>query len=111
MKQLISEIGKRMPYVERDGYVDDLIDRATQGALNRTSRRGAGKRHWVAIASMAAAALLLVGIGLTVLNQDTAHQTIVMLQGDGPIDQFLGSLTDEEVAQLPYYEIEEVPEY
>ena len=29
----------------------------------------------------------------------------------GPLDEFLNTLSDEEAAQLTFYEIEEIPEY
>ncbi len=61
-------------------------------------------------AAAAAVALLLVSIGLTVMNNESQRPS-VSLQTQSPSDEFLGSLTDEEVAQLPYIEIEEIPEY
>ena len=61
-------------------------------------------------ASAAAVALLLIGIGFHELN-DVNRQPAATVQAGGPFDEFLNSLTDEEVAQLPYYEIEEIPEY
>lgn len=110
MKDLLNDIGKKMPYSESQEYLDGLIDRATEQAVKRHAVAG-GKRRWgVMAASAAAVALLLVGIGLSVMNNESQRPSVT-IQPQSPIDEFLGSLTDEEVAQLPYIEIEEIPEY
>ena len=110
MKDLLNDIGKKMPYSESQEYLDGLIDRATEQAVKRHVVAG-GKRRWgVMAASAAAVALLLVGIGLSVMNNESQRPSVT-IQTQSPIDEFLGSLTDEEVAQLPYIEIEEIPEY
>jgi hypothetical protein len=110
MKDLLNDIGKKMPFSESQEYLDGLIDRTTEQAVKRHAVSG-GKRPWgVMAASAAAVALLLVSIGLSVMNNES-QRPAVSLQGQSPIDEFLGSLTDEEVAQLPYIEIEEIPEY
>ena len=109
MKELSNEIGKQMPYNESEEYLDGLIDHATEQAIKQHAV-GRGRHRWtVMTASAAAVALLLISIGVTVMN-DKGRQTVT-LQAEGPIDEFLSSLTDEEVAQLPYIEIEEIPEY
>ena len=110
MKELESNIGKRMPYSESEEYIDGLIVRATEQAIKHRVVARSRRRWGVMAASVAAVALLLVSIGLTVMNNES-QRAAVTLQTEGPIDEFLGSLTDEEVAQLPYYEIEEIPEY
>ena len=110
MKELSNEIGKQMPYNESEEYLDGLIDRATEQAIKQHAV-GRGRYRWtVMTASAAAVAVLLISIGVTVMN-DESRQTVVTLQSEGPIDEFLSSLTDEEVAQLPYIEIEEIPAY
>ena len=110
MKELSDEIGKKMPYNESEEYLDNLIDRATEQAIKQHAV-GRGRHRWTVMAASAAAvALLLISIGVTVMNYES-RQNAVTLQAEGPIDEFLSSLTDEEVAQLPYIEIEEIPEY
>ncbi len=108
-ERIFQEIDKRLPYSESDEYLDGLVERATEEAL---MHRAAGpvKRHWALIASAAAAALLVISIGVRLLNNET-QPAAVPLHSSGPIDEFLNTLTDEEVAMLPYYEIEEIPEY
>lgn len=110
MKELLNDIGKKMPYSESEEYLDGLIDRTTDQAIKRQAM-GRRRRRWgVMLASAAAVALLVISIGLTVISNES-QQPAVTLQSGGPIDEFLGSLSDEEVAQLPYIEIEEIPEY
>lgn len=110
MKDLLNDIGKKMPYSESQEYLDGLIDRATEQAVKRHAVARSKRRWGVMAASAAAVALLLVSIGLSVMNNES-QRPAVTLQTQSPIDEFLGSLTDEEVAQLPYIEIEEIPEY
>ncbi len=110
MKDLLNDIGKKMPYSESKEYLDGLIDRATEQAIKQHVTAKSRRRWAVTAASAAAVALLVISIGLTVMNNDS-QRAAVTLQTEGPIDEFLGSLTDEEVAQLPYIEIEEIPEY
>jgi len=60
-------------------------------------------------ASAAAVGLLLMGIGFTLT--DDSRKAPVAAQQQSPIDEFLNTLSDEEAAQLQYYEVEEIPEY
>ena len=104
------EIGKKLPYRESDEYLDSLLDRVAENAV-RQQGRAFGKKRWgLMLTSAAAVALLVLGIGLTVLNNGRS-QHVMTQQTESPIDEFLNSLTDEEVAQLPCFEIEEIPEY
>ena len=103
-------IGKRLPYDESEEYLDGLLDKAAHVALQQHGKPLGRKRWGLMWASAAAVALLLVGIGFHELN-DVNRQPVATQQAGGPIDEFLNSLTDEEVAQLPCYEIEEIPEY
>lgn len=108
--ELFENIGKKLPYSESEEYLDNLMDKVAGVALQQP-HPARGRKHWGMMLASAAAVLLLVfGIGFTVLKNGGHHQ-MTDLQSSGPIDEFLSSLTDEEVAQLPYYEIEEIPEY
>lgn len=109
MSELMDQIGKRLPYRESETYLDGLIDQATENALKQRS----GDHHWWdkgGLVPAAAVALLVIGIGFTVLHNHS-QRNVMTMQSSGPIDEFLNTLTDEEIAQLPYYEIEEIPEY
>ena len=110
MEEIFDRIGKQLPYHESEKYLDNLMDKAADAALQQQGKPS-GKKHWGLMwASAAAVALLLIGIGFHELN-DVNRQPAATVQAGGPFDEFLNSLTDEEVAQLPYYEIEEIPEY
>ena len=110
MKDILNDIGKKMPYSESQEYLDGLIDRATEQAVKQLVVTRSRRRWGVMVASAAAVALLLVSIGLSVMNNESQRPDVT-LQTQSPIDEFLSSLTDEEVDQLPYIEIEEIPEY
>lgn len=110
MKELLNDIGKRLPYQESDEYLSELIDAKTENAIRNQGKTQSRKRWSVKAASAAAVLALLIGFGLTMMHQQD-KQPIVTLSSDGPLDEFLNSLSDEEAAQLPYYEIEEIPEY
>lgn len=109
-EQLLDKIGKRLPYNESDRYVDDLVERTTSEALARRPR-SANRRHMgMMVASAAAALALIIGVGITLFH-DGQQQQLSSAANAGPLDEFLNNLSDEEAAQLQYYEIEEIPEY
>ena len=110
MNDLLNDIGKKMPYQENEAYLDRLIEQATERAIMQERKRKNSRRLAMMITSAAAIVLLIVGVGLTVINHSSKTATPIQ-QNESPMDQFLASLSDEEVAQLPYYEIEEIPEY
>lgn len=110
MKQFES-IKKRMPYAESDDYLNQLIERSTEEAIRRAAKPKArlSLKRPVVTAIAAAMALLLV-VGITQFRPQTEQQ-VVEASNDGPIDEFLNNLTDEEAQFLAYYEVEEIPEY
>lgn len=107
MNKEFDDIGKRMPYRENGEYLDNLIDAMTENAIHQ-SNTGSKSRMRMMIASAAAVALLVIGIGLTLFN---GKNDPVTTSDQGPLDEFLSTLSDEEAAQLSFYEIEEIPEY
>ena len=108
MEELFKDIGKKMPYKESEEYLDALIDKATENAINHHASVRRKPRLGMMLASAAAVALLVIGIGLTLFKGQDKPATI---SDQGPLDEFLSSLSDEEAAQLSFYEIEEIPEY
>lgn len=107
MNHVFNDIKKRMPYCESGEYLDNLIEASTQKAISQqvmTKRN----RRW-RLSAAAAVALLIVGIGITLFNGRISQQ--VLMSDQGPLDEFLSSLSDEEAAQLTFYDIEEIPEY
>jgi hypothetical protein len=110
MMDMLQDIGKNLPYNEPEEYLDGLIDQVTEDTVKQQGLRRIDHPILKMVASAAAVVLLVVGIALIRFNQDGKRGFITM-QAEAPIDEFLSTLTDEEVAQLPYYEIEEIPEY
>ncbi len=109
MNQIFNDIGKRMPYRESDEYLNGLIEKSTEKAILHHS---AARRNWrrrLMAASAAAVTLLILGIGVALFNGSDAHPA--PMSGQGPLDEFLSTLSDEEAAQLTFYEMEEIPEY
>lgn len=110
MNDIFNEVGKKMPYKEDEAYLNQLIEQATDQALQHKRKHRSLRHRVMMITSAAAVVLLVVGIGLTFIDRD-GKASVTTQQVESPIDEFLHSLSDEEVAQLPYYEIEEIPEY
>lgn len=110
MTDLMNDIGKRLPYNERAEYLSSLVDSTTEKAIVHDAHARRSRRLSMMAASVAAVALLVIGIGVAV-NNNIGSSIPVTAQADGPLDEFLNTLTDEEAAQLTYYEIEEIPEY
>ena len=107
MKEL-EAIGKKMPFAESDEYVRQLVDNATEKALQQPKAKVHSLR--IVLAAAAAIVLLIAGIGITYYNKVTAEVQLTAQQTDSPMEQFLDGLTDEEVQLLAYYEIEDIPE-
>ena len=112
MNDNFNDIGKKMPYHEREDYIDALIDRSVQHALDNA--RPAVVRHWDRKrrlwASVAAVAILTLAIQVVVKYHNPQPQ-LTLQASESPMDQFLNSISDEEAAQLMSFEIEEIPEY
>lgn len=120
MKEL-QNIGKKMPYRESQEYLDELIARTTEQAI-RKDPRNATVRPLVKYAAAAAIVALLVFAGITLwspsqqpvvaeLLTDTIATTTTEIEGEGPIDEFLDGISDDDAQLLAYYEIEDEVEY
>lgn len=110
MNNLMNNIGKKLPYEESEAYLDQLIEQATEHAIRQGRKNKSSRRLVAMITSAAAVVLLVMGIGLRITNHGGKADAVAQ-QVESPIDEFLNSLSDEEVALLPDFEIEEIPEY
>lgn len=127
MKQF-DDIQKRMPYSESEDYLNRLIEQSTEQAIQQSAQPKARVRYLrPLIVSAAAAVALLLVVAITQwrpasdplaeaeLPQDTialaADNTLMANASDGPIDEFLNALSDDEAQLLSYYNIDEMPEY
>lgn len=107
MNELLNDIEKRLPYQESEEYLDALIYRTTQNAITHHAQSRSKRRRTIMALSAAAVTLLVVGI--TLFNRQSPQS--MPMSSQGPLDEFLNTLSDEEAVQLQYYEIEEIPEY
>ena len=103
-------IGKKMPYQESPEYLNQLIERTTETAIRQSQRPKAVVRPLLRSVAAAAVAVLLVFVGVSVWSP-TAEQQVVQSEMASPVDDFLNSISDEEVQLLAYYDIDDVPEY
>ncbi len=102
------KISKAMPFVEPEGYVDQLVKEATEKAI-RQGKRPARRvtLHWVA--GLAASVLLLIGVATWwIAGMKDDAQSLAQTQQQDPLGQLLNSISDEEAQQIEYYEIEEI---
>lgn len=107
MNELNQKIG--MPYRESEGYVNNLVHRATEQAIRHQRTNKHSLSRIIAVAAIAF--VLLAGAGTTYYNYVSAPTQLVAENQKSPIDDFFNSLTDEEVQMLDDYEVEEIPEY
>ena len=126
MKEL-QNIGKKMPYRESQEYLDELIERTTEQAIleergKRKEERGYSAHRSKLYAAAAAIVALLVFAGITLwapsqqpvvaeLLTDTIATSTTEIEGEGPIDEFLDGISDDDAQLLAYYEIEDEVEY
>jgi hypothetical protein len=117
MKQF-EDIKKQMPYAESEDYLEKLIASSTENAIARAKQPKAKVVSMRVIASIAASIAFLVTVGLLYMKvperqialvQQTEEQLIAA--DNGPIDDFLNTLSDDEAQLLAYYDIDEIPEY
>ncbi len=125
------DIEKRMPYDEKDEYIDQLVERATEKAIKEGEKSFLQRvlepkvRPLYAGVAAAAVVLLLFTVGITQLRTHEDQVAILQQESEvlmadsstesadvaGPIDEFLNGLSDEEIQMLAYYEMEDIPEY
>ncbi len=97
-----------MPYHEADGYVNRLVTSAIERAIHH-QKQNRGVHSLRTIAAAAAVVLLLAGGVVTYYHNNTpASPTMVAQNQPSPLDDFLNSLSDEDVQLLTYYELEEI---
>lgn len=101
------------PFSEPDGYVDGLISRATEHALQQggsDAKPVRGRSLRLAIASVAAMLVMIASFTYVARHPQAAPEAPTS-PSQHPLDDFLNSLSDREAQQLPYYYIEEIPAY
>lgn len=95
----IENINKRMPFVEDEDYVANIVSQVTENAINASQTK-----HWhMQFARIAASIAIVATIGCSgwlYMKHQKAQAA--------PLDTFLSSITDEEAAMLDYYYVEDL---
>jgi len=102
--------GKQMPYKESPEYIARLIEHTTETAIRQSSQRKAAIRPLVKYVAAAAIAVLLVFVGISLWSPTEVPQ-VAQLESQSPVDDFLNSISDEEVQLLAYYDVDDIAEY
>jgi hypothetical protein len=126
MKQF-EDFKKQIPYSESQDYLKHLIEQSTEKAISQGRKPKAKVLSLRLVVTAAAALALLLVVGITQFRdqsdsladvqyvEDTlalaADSHLLADASNGPIDDFLNSLTDDEAQLLTSFEIEEIPEY
>ena len=120
-----NEIGKKMPYVESEEYLNTLIDNATTNAIAQ-KKHGVKNRNVSWIITIAAASIIIfagVGVSFWPSNKTlfqpikNTHRPIcfwpyppyIIERGpdhEGPVSEFLDNISDFEAQMLYCYEDE-----
>ncbi|MGN0189664.1 MAG: hypothetical protein ACI395_09140 [Candidatus Cryptobacteroides sp.] len=96
------DIRTSLPYAESREYVKGLVERCAENAVSTARKRKVSTRKWTfTLGGIAAAAALMVLLAIPMRD----------ISGNGPIDSFLASITDEEAALIVDWQIDEIPEY
>ncbi|MBO4692180.1 MAG: hypothetical protein IKZ50_04375 [Bacteroidales bacterium] len=98
-------ISKQMPYEVSEEYLNNLVSRVTEKAVEsgKEKNRGYAPYYWAVSLAAAAAILLFVFIG----NWGGSDSRELMAQAESPIDKYLNGLSEEELMQLSYYEVDD----
>ena len=98
-------ISKQMPYNVSEEYLDNIVSKVTEKAVEsgKEKKRSYAPYYWAVSLAAAAAILLFVFIR----NWGEKESRELMAQAESPIDKYLNGLSDEELMQLSYYEVDD----
>lgn len=85
---------KTMPFVENEGYVEHLIERATENAL----RRSQPQRRRIPFARIAASVAVVASLGYSAWAYVSYREAQA-----APLDTFLSNISDDEAEMLNCY--------
>ena len=105
------KIGKRMPYSESKDYIADLINKGTEKAIAESKPNLRSRFIRRTIIGTAAAAVM-AGLVLTTVNFETSQEKLMnQLNSTPSLEEVLNSLSDDQMAELSTYSIDDIPEY
>ena len=110
-------VGKRLPYAETDEYIDSLVARCADRAIalrdGSSSHRRSGsfmRRIGIAATSMAAAILAAAIIIPSAIDDSGSRITAATIAQSSSLGEVLSSLSNDELATLDYYTLEDLPD-
>ena len=106
MKEL-ENIRTDLPYEESPAYLEQLIGRCKNAALEAAKPQKRTVRPWFyGAASLTAAAAVAIVVFLWTQRSSRPDLSLT----SSPIDTFLASLSDEEAAMIEDWPIDDIPE-
>lgn len=111
MKADFETVGKRLPYKETEGYVNDLVARCADRAIaSRNASRLARpfmRRVGIAVTSMAAA-LLAAAVIFPAISGGSVT-TVEAIAQSSSLGDVLSSMSNDELAAIDYYSFDDIP--
>lgn len=112
MKADFETIGKRMPYAEPKGYVEDLVGRCADRAIAKRSQATARpflRRVGIAVTSMAAALLAAAIIFPAISGPAGGMVTAEAIAQSSSLGDVLSTMSNDELAAIDYYSFDDIP--
>ncbi|MBQ3636220.1 MAG: hypothetical protein II951_11485 [Bacteroidales bacterium] len=101
---IYDNVGRRLPFSETDEYLDNLISRSTEAAIDAPRK---SSPTWYT-AAVAASLALIIATGFYFLSFQSPD--VYVAEADS-VEDFLYSLSDEDVSLLAFSDYDEIPEY
>ena len=115
MKADFESIGKQLPYSEPEGYVDRLIERCADRAIEHQRAAGGknrvgpfSRRVGIITASMAAAILAATIVFPAILDRDNRYSADDIAHSMS-LSEVLSGMSNDELAAIDYYSFDDMP--
>ena len=115
MKADFESIGKQLPYSEPEGYVDRLVERCADRAIEHQRAAGGKKRVGpfsrrvgIITASMAAAILAATIVFHEILDRDNRYSADDIAHSMS-LSEVLSGMSNDELAAIDYYSFDDMP--
>lgn len=105
-----NEIGKNLPYAESEEYVSELVERCANRAIAATPalhKRNIVRRiSYYATTAAAAAAVTII-----MVMHFSQPSPLERVEKSAALPQVLSKMSDEQVKNVEYYTVDDIPEY
>ena len=115
MKADFESIGKQLPYSEPEGYVDRLVERCADRAIEHQRAAGGknrvgpfSRRMGIITASMAAAILAATIVFPAILDRDNRYSADDIAHSMS-LSEVLSGMSNDELAAIDYYSFDDMP--